>query len=724
MSGKQIIWYILAVFLAGTGILVYIQYSTARNVNSLITANNRLINELKILRDLSDLEQDITIITRQVRGFVETGDSSYMLGMHDALLKTRSAEGLLMASRYDSATAARIQGIDSLVRKKIALFGDILDGSRHYGRKAAADAINANLRDWLSYEIESRIAEMTEARRRRLTLITEAQQKSGQKALDFSYILIALVVLAAATVFWYIIHIIRRLVESEKKVRETVRIKENFLANMSHEIRTPMNAILGFTQLLGQKELDGDARNYIKAIQDSGENLLFIVNDILDISKIEAGMMHMEKAPFSIRGLVNSLEVMMLPRAEAKGIRFFVDIDNAVPDVLEGDPVRLTQILSNLIGNALKFTQKGFISVKITSPIFNGGTVQLNMDVSDTGIGIEPHKLQHVFGRFQQADETITRQYGGTGLGLSIVKDLVELQDGTITVESILGVGTVFHITIPYTVSPQTAPESGGPAESPTPPAFSFRARILIAEDNEFNKSLLSHLFRNWQLSFDIADNGLEAIEKLKSNRYDLILMDIQMPVMDGYAATRKIRNELKSDIPIIAMTAHALPGEREKCLSYGMDDYIAKPVKQKQLSQLISRFAPFTRPDGGMATEQTVEHAAFTYIDLSYMKDISAGNTKYELDVTQKFLSAVPVAIQELQYALRQGDTDRIKRLAHNLRTTISIMGLNQLLDPLLDKLESGDDDLRECGAIIEQIADLCIKAIGEASQFKDSLT
>jgi CheY-like chemotaxis protein/two-component sensor histidine kinase len=457
----------------------------------------------------------------------------------------------------------------------------------------------------------------------------------------------------------------------------------------------------------------------VQTIERSGENLLAIVNDILDISKIEAGMMRIEHVPFSLRGLIHSVETMVQPRAKDKGIQLNTEIDNTIPDILEGDPVRLTQILNNLLGNALKFTSAGAVTLKVAAETVTGNNVKIKMQVSDTGIGIEAQKLKHIFGRFEQADDTITRQYGGTGLGLSIVRDLVELQGGTIEVESKAGAGTIFYVTIPYTVSTRQIIDHHTIAESPSVEAASSNVKVLVTEDNEFNQSLISHIFKSWDLPFEIANNGLEAIEKLKANKYDLVLMDIQMPVMDGYTAARKIRNELKLAVPVIAMTAHAMPGEREKCLSYGMNDYIAKPIKQEQLSLLISRFTPFVQP--GVKKETTAVTAApgYKYIKLDYLHEVSAGNTTYEKEATQKFIKAIPLAMESLSASVKTGDEQKMRSIAHNLRTTVSIMGLNEALDPLLDEVEYYKGDEQRLQKAIEAIQEICKEAIKEAELF-----
>ncbi|AXY76852.1 response regulator [Paraflavitalea soli] len=725
MSGKRIIFYIIGPFIAGTLILAYLQYNSTRQVNALVTNNKKLLDEFQITKNLLDAAKSKVVIERKIRGFIETGDTTYLSGLQSEFNEIQAAQDFLRTISDDSVSVALISELNKSIQLKVDLFRNILHAYRLHGIKAAEDTINANLPEWVSYDIEKNERKISDARGRQLAAITGGVQRSGQKAIQFSYIVMALVLLAAALVFLYIIYIIRKLIRSEKMLRDTARIKENFLANMSHEIRTPMNAIVGFTQLLGQKNLDSDAKHYVQTIERSGENLLAIVNDILDISKIEAGMMRIEHVPFSLRGLIDSIETMVQPRAASKGIQLQVEIDNTIPDILEGDPVRLTQILNNLLGNALKFTEAGTVSLKVAVEEHHDNTVKIRLAVSDTGIGIEPQKLKHIFGRFEQADDTITRQYGGTGLGLSIVRDLVELQGGTIEVESNPGSGTVFYAVIPYIISTSQIVDNLAAARSPLPGTPASNVVVLITEDNEFNQSLLMHIFRNWNLPFEIANNGFEAIEKLKTKKYDLVLMDIQMPVMDGYTAARKIRNELKLDVPIIAMTAHAMPGEKEKCLSYGMNDYLAKPVKQELLSALISKFTSFVPSEvKEEAPESETTSNAYQYISLQYLQDVSAGNKVYEKEATRKFLHAIPLEMEALELAVSAQNEPKAKAIAHNLRTTISVMGLNELLNPLLDEVEYCKGDWQRLKHIVEAIQEICYKALAEAKQFHTSLS
>ncbi|OFY84802.1 MAG: hypothetical protein A3F72_05970 [Bacteroidetes bacterium RIFCSPLOWO2_12_FULL_35_15] len=403
--------------------------------------------------------------------------------------------------------------------------------------------------------------------------------------------------------------------QATQKAEESTKLKEAFLANMSHEIRTPMNAIIGFSDILSKKQLGAQENEYVTSIKSAGENLLTIINDILDISKIEAGMMTFEENNFSVKETFKSLNIMLMERAKEKNIGLIFNCDEDVPDVLLGDHTRLTQILINLTGNAIKFTQNGSVKVhakvlKIENNIRSTTTEKILSDakrvagqeikliefsVSDTGIGIARDKLEDIFERFQQADSHTTRKFGGTGLGLSIAKQLVELQGGTLSVESELKVGSIFTFYIPYKKSAQALLRDEKIEKKYDMKSLS-KLKILLVEDNQLNILLISSLFSENNLKLQTAENGADCIEKLKENNgstlvskcFDIILMDMEMPNMNGYEATTIIRKELKNNIPIIAMTANAMAGEREKCLSFGMNDYISKPINANLLFEKI----------------------------------------------------------------------------------------------------------------------------------------
>jgi PAS domain S-box-containing protein len=511
----------------------------------------------------------------------------------------------------------------------------------------------------------------------------------------------------------------RQLQEALAAEKEQNELRNRFITMASHEIRTPMNAVLGFTHLLQRKNLDDDAKEYVAAIRKSGENLLTLINDILDMSKIEAGMVRLESTEFAVRALLHSVEMMLKPKADEKKLLLTTSVDAAMPDILQGDSARLTQILINLAGNAIKFTDTGRISISIGNKARTGDMVSTEVKVRDTGIGIEKGKLQTIFERFEQAGDFVNRKYGGTGLGLSIVKELVLLQHGSIEVESEPGLGTVFTLVIPYKIATDAPTRPAAEETVPLPGRAFENLCILAVDDNEINLDLVKHLFKSWQLNFDLAKNGKEAISKLEQKKYDMVLMDIQMPEMDGYAATQQIRGSLQSAIPVIAMTAHAMAGEREKCISYGMNEYISKPLHEEELLRLITRFT--ARNSNNHSQNNTVENigmGSYQFIDLHYMKEISKGNTDFEKTVTEQFIEAIPGNMQLLKMAWQQHNLPELRQLAHNMRTTVSVMGLNEVLAPNLDALEYTELSDREFDNQFAVLATICGASVEEAKQ------
>jgi signal transduction histidine kinase/FixJ family two-component response regulator len=585
-------------------------------------------------------------------------------------------------------------------------------------------------------EIVRVIDSLNKPRQQYLTRLAIEANKSGNRARDWGIILAITAVLACIFTFGYITKRIKRqqqlydqLNESEKKVREAGIIKENFMANVSHEIRTPMNAILGFTNLLRKEQLNEKSKEFVSSIQKSGESLLEIINDILDFSKIEAGMMRIESKPFSLRGLLHSAETMFVDRIQSKHLSFIVNVENSLPDVLIGDATRLTQILVNLVNNAIKFTNQGGIEINVTADKGTAEKLEISFSVKDTGIGIAPGKMEIIFERFQQADEDTTRKYGGTGLGLSIVKQLVELQNGTILVNSVLNEGTEFVFSIPYTVSKESIEPVDPKKLFPTNAKNLIGAhfRILVAEDNVMNQNLMRHLLSYWDIAFDIVGNGKEAIEALHQNDYGLLLMDIQMPLIDGYTATMKIRNELGMDIPIIAMTAHAMAGEREKCLSYGMNEYISKPIREDELFKIIKNILK-TNGRADIKKESSNEPARDgELLNLDYLREVSGGNTAFEISIIKQFLQQVPGELEAMQKAFNKADYPALAHIAHNLKTSVSFVGLTSKLDHYLNFIETNTDAQSENDKVEEKImivVKICQQVFLEAKDYLERMT
>lgn len=380
------------------------------------------------------------------------------------------------------------------------------------------------------------------------------------------------------------------ILNAKKMAEESSRAKELFLANMSHEIRTPMNAIMGIVQLMQDMELNSTQKQYLHSLKFAGESLLYIINDILDLAKIESGKMTIEKIGFNLSTLIEDLINSMQYKAKEKKIALLTEVQKNISQNVIGDPVRLNQILTNLLGNAIKFTEKGQVKLTVRQTKKADENIFLAFEVSDTGIGIAKEKQDIIFSAFEQAQKETSRKYGGTGLGLSIVKKLVELQGGQITLDSELGKGSKFSFTLSFVIAEKSYAVQEKIAELAPRPDLSGK-EILLVEDNALNQMVAEKFLEGMNLNITIVGNGAEAVSMLKKKNYDIILMDIQMPEMDGYEATRYIRENFSEDqrhIPILAMTAHAFRDEEDKCKKAGMNDYISKPLNRAVLQDKV----------------------------------------------------------------------------------------------------------------------------------------
>ncbi|HEY4108133.1 ATP-binding protein [Puia sp.] len=716
MTSNRIIYLLLCAFIAGNLLVIFMQYNSSRNIQLLITGNKQLLNEMRSGNRLRELEQDLLSSEIRIGRAVLTNDSIPLVQAESLLAEALTLLDSLRITYNQDSTLRNINRLATLADEKSAMINQILDSFRHKA-KVTPESYRTIMQHRLFFaDVNETSRRIYASRQRLLDSISNSIDESGSQAENWSIVMIMIVLVSGAVLFWYIISrirqqnlLIQRLDSSEKKVREVSMIKENFMANMSHEIRTPMNAILGFTNLLKSKTRDPELIEFVDAIRQSGDNLLTIINDILDLSKIEAGMMRIESAPFSVRGLLHSVQTMFAEKMNEKRLLFSCTVDESIPDTLSGDATRLTQILVNVIGNALKFTSEGSIQVKISNRGMTPKRILLGFVIRDTGIGIAKEKVSDIFERFRQAEDSMTRKYGGTGLGLSIVKDLVYLQHGEISVESEPGVGTTFNFTLPYEIAigPLSGATTSAATESEYPDARHIH--ILVVEDNETNQNLVKHLLNRWRFSYDIVNNGMEAIKRLQTRRFDLVLMDVQMPMMDGYTATREIRMKLKLDTPVIAMTAHAFAGEREKCLSYGMNDYIAKPISERELFRLIERFTG-------------VNHD-YQHIDLRYMHGISEGNKDYEKTVTKQFIEVIPGDIGDLETGLANQDAVALAKVAHIMRSDVAVLGLLDEIQPHLDVLEFEIFDEKRFLDAITAVKRVCLSALKEARDYYASL-
>jgi signal transduction histidine kinase/CheY-like chemotaxis protein len=507
---------------------------------------------------------------------------------------------------------------------------------------------------------------------------------------------------------------------SKQKADNAANIKEQFLANMSHEIRTPVNSIIGFTNLLQKTKLEKDQANFVSYIKNSGENLLYIVNDILDISKIEAGMLQIKKEPFNINELCYYIEMMFYNESKLKQIEFKYRINKNVPEFIVGDEDRLKQILANIVGNAFKFTNKGYINLQIDAETDKPGVMNLVFKIKDTGIGIPKDKIDLIFDRFEQADSKTTKIYGGTGLGLNIVKKLINMQGGNISVFSEEGEGSVFTFNLPVQIPEEiniTELKMTNEKEEAIKRAIGFpkEFKILAAEDNKMNQILLEYIFKQWNVHFKIVQNGKETVDTLKADLFDIVLMDIQMPVMDGYQAASFIRNELKSNIPIIAMTAFVLQGEKDKCFTYGMNEYLPKPINETKLKELLLKYLPEKKIN---VNEQ--------YISVEYLNETFQQNNEFVKNILSLFTSQYPKDLDLLKQAVLDKKIMLVKSLAHNLKSTLLSVNNHSPVIPDLQVLEEWDiekPDWINMEIIVEELIKSKMSAINEANEALTSL-
>lgn len=479
--------------------------------------------------------------------------------------------------------------------------------------------------------------------------------------------------------------------KKEKEVAErTAMLKQQFMANMSHEIRTPMNAIVGITRLLVDKNPSKEQLKYLNVIQQSADNLLVIINDILDLSKIEANKVTIETINFSIRNLLHGTQEMMQLKAHEKCLSFAINIADNIPDRLIGDPTRLNQILINLIGNAVKFTEKGSVNVNVNLYKENGHKVAVKFDIVDTGIGISKQYINTIFESFTQAGSDTARKYGGTGLGLTISKQLVDLMHGRMEVESKLGEGTTFSFLIPFEIAKEQHSVQEEKQNTEALKSQLANTHILLVEDNEFNRIVAVETLQSLvpSMQIDIAENGEKAIDQLQSKDYDMILMDIQMPVMDGLSTTKHIRKKMaapKSKTKIIAMTANVLQEDVRQYFDIGMDAYISKPFQTEDLLLTMTQQLGSKAETKQVHKELEKQQASKTLLmpeqvtEMQFLAQFTTGNPDKRNKYISMFLDNCPKLLAQINDALEKKDYAAMKIAAHSLKPQMGYMGIKE---------------------------------------------
>jgi PAS domain S-box-containing protein len=476
------------------------------------------------------------------------------------------------------------------------------------------------------------------------------------------------------------------LVIAKENAENSAKIKENFISTMSHELRTPMNAVLGMTNLLLQESPQQHQQKYLEVLQSAAKNLLLLINDILDISKIEAGKVSFEHIDFNIEELVQNITNIYQYTAQEKGLKLDLLYDKAIYPLLIGDPTKLTQILTNLISNAIKFTNQGVVSIQLQLLNTQQDSVTIQFLVKDTGIGIAKSKLHTIFDSFTQATTDTSRKYGGTGLGLTISKNYIELQGGKLEVQSEEGQGSTFFFTLTLPKSKLTAWESQKPIE--TAQQFVMQhIKILIAEDNETNQFVVSRFLDSWKIQYDFANDGREVIHKIQSQEYDMVLMDIQMPEVDGYQAAKIIRQmegEYYQNIPIIALTASVLSSVGAKVKAAGMNDFVMKPFEPTELLAKITQYAKqniLIKGNTAVSAEKVFDAKQFEYpIDFTQFSTITMNDTAFSQELLRLYIKQFKEYTQEIQLLVKNRATTAISVLHHKIKSSIVILRLYEL--------------------------------------------
>ncbi len=570
------------------------------------------------------------------------------------------------------------------------------------------------------------------------------------------------------------VHLARSLIGDLEKTSSQLRdekqraqaasvAKSQFLANMSHEIRTPMNAIIGVNQLQLKTELSPVAADYARTIETSAESLMQLIDDILDLSKVEADKLEIEDVPFSLFALLEHIAELITPHAEAKGIQFILDGADHVPLWVRGDPGRVQQVLLNLVGNAVKFTDQGGVTLVVGS----GYEGMIRFQIQDTGIGISPEDRRALFEPFAQATSSTARRFGGTGLGLAISRQLVELMAGTIEIDSMVEIGSTFTVQLPLPEVEEPAAQEAGPGTAPYRVRAPYRgratsgvfrapdvgtlpgedsssslsqeldaqdARVLVADDNDVNRLVMRLQLKALGIACDTVDSGAEVLEALAKKSYDLLMLDCQMPGLDGYQTARRIRaGETEGRIPIIAVTAHAMKGDRDHCLASGMDDYLSKPFREADLWEILVRWLPGqlpspqvtdNEPAAAVSAETSCSTAATStaygpaVLDPSTIKSlrmlgVQSGDEDLLARVIEIFLTRIPVLVDELRQSVEASDSAVVALTTHNLKGTSGTVGALGLMS-LCEELEEHavGDGLVMSSNLLEQIEAEALRA------------
>jgi signal transduction histidine kinase/FixJ family two-component response regulator len=685
---------VVLILFAGIGVNYFIESRVFDTVKYHTSKTDAVIQYEKYKQVIDKTNFEIARLDSKLSDYLLSGNHEQLeayklqLGKVEADFSSIAADASLYAPKY------LVNIFLHKAKNKIWYKYQVLNAYEQYGKAYALKMMNSEEYVKISNEYAHGNAELGKSLNTKIAHLNQSLVKSKSTLLNldgkWNFISLVFMLLIGCLVVYQMIETKRlnqQLFQSVQKEKQAQAIKDQFMSNMTHELRTPLNSIVGYTNLLLKRKHTPETKNWVQAIHTSGKMLMEVINDVLDYSKIESGYIHFINEPFNLDGVLFDLKNIMINRADSKKISLSVLKDNSLPANLAGDEKKLMQILINLVGNAIKFTEKGGVKIEVALKRNLGDKLLLEFIVSDTGIGISEKNLPHVFDRFYQIESGYTKKYSGTGLGLPIVKQLIDMQGGSIMVKSSPGSGTVFSFVLPFE---EYAGEIETDTEANLAPVKLMIGRqqkkILVVDDHELNRELLVSLLKEHDYHAETAANGLQAIEKLTAAKFDVVLMDIQMPELDGIETTKRIRSQLQLHTPIIAFTAFNQPAEKQACTDAGMDGYLSKPVNERELMQLLYTY--LHQPADG---EQQSE-ALSGLINYNQIKNIIGSNKEFANHILAKALAQIPGEMDELYKAIVANNKNETTEVAHHLRSTLGLIGADAILLDKTSKIEYTD--------------------------------
>jgi signal transduction histidine kinase/CheY-like chemotaxis protein/CHASE3 domain sensor protein len=634
----------------------------------------RILEMIKFEDRLDKLRNDITLVQSRIRGYVITSDPAFVNNIENEIHQIgNDMLQLKLEGGDDVSLKPLLDSLDLLVKSKIQFSYHTLETFKTGGKAQTEELLKKGTGVDLRNRIYAVIDKISQVKTsldhgsvNSLIIETENNRKNllwldgwlPYMILGF-FILLGLSILL---IFYQNIGLLHALSAAKDSELTASIVKDQFVANVSHEIRTPLNSILGYANLLDNTTLTEVQRKYLHAVRISSEMLKQVVNSILDFSRLESGLVLPEKIKFNPCELVNQLRLSFEEIFANKGLDFSIECATDMPQTLAGDVIKMNQVFTNLLGNALKFTEKGFVKVSARVQSNQDKTCWLEFSVKDSGIGIDENKIPLIFDRYYQTEQGNNRKFEGTGLGLPITKRLVDNMGGRIRVESQKGNGSEFTVLLPFEYTFEDAVEN-----FIMPQNLGRDKKVLVVDDNEFNRDLVQHVLHSWNFTVVLAQSAAEAVVKLTTEKFNVVFLDIQMPEVDGYELARRIRKELHLTTPIVALTAHSGRAENEKCKAAGMDDFVTKPFSQLELYGVISR----------------VTENASSFLKLQYLRELSKGNVEFEHRIMRQVTAILPMQLKDLRHALEQNDKGKVATISHDLLSHLAIFRLENDLAP-----------------------------------------